>query len=374
MANAKLVNERDYFGIYEDKNDFLDYDEDVFCDELEGYTFCPYTTQKGKKNPTARYKTQLRERFINLWSYSRGTYIRVPCLELPEEKRIFIAEANFNKFWEHICSVLLATKRDLDLSYLETETREAYIGTNYKIAYRGKTVDINKQRLISKRANASSNPKLRYVASTRGNVIHDKTCIETKQIKDENILFFEKFPERYELCPNCRRKIWVRMGIKEETKHFDLYYRFIMNMKLSDKQLRHLFENQGVAIHMDIEQSDRIDIKYREDNWYIRAISQGEYKLDRYELFHNNYGIIDNRERVIYSGYHRQKIEYKQPWEIFAYMGRYNWKVHLKKELEVIEAETVVEIRDAGNKQGFLEVVKSCLLGLYDVMQNMFKR
>ena len=143
-------------------------------------------------------------------------------------------------------------------------------------------------------------------------------------------------------------------------------------MKLSNKQLRHLFENQGVAIHMDIEQPDRMDLKYREDKWYIRAIPQGEYKLDRYELFHNNYGIIENKERVIYSGYHRQKIEYNQPWEIFAYMGRYNWKVHLKEEPEEVQVVVNVDDGDAKVKKTFFDFIRIKSEKLYEFIKKQW--
>ena len=357
-----MLNERDYFGVIEDRNEFLDYEEDVFCDELEGYTFCPYMKQKGGKNPRLKFKSQLRERFINLWSYSKGGYVRVPCFELAEEKKVFLSEANFNQYWEQICSVLLSSKRQLDLSFLETETREAYIGKNNKIAYRGKNTDIEKQRLISKRANAETNPKLCYVTSKKGNVVHYKACAEVKYIEDENITFHESFPQGYELCQNCSRRVWLRMGIKEETKYFNLYHKFLKGMKLSNKQYRYFFEDKGIVLHMDANRPNRLYIKCGEDNWYIQAIPQGEENQASYLLFHNNYTIVENKDRIIYDGYHKQKVAYKKPSELLHYMCNYDWTVHLKEEKEPEQAPVIVGA--VPDKQRFWSYIKHVLSNL----------
>ena len=329
MTVAKSLNERDYHEIYEDRNEFLDYQEDMFCDE------------------------------------NKGSYIRVPCLELPEENRLFIAETIFNQYWEHICTVLLESKRNLDFSWIETKSREAYIGANYKIAYRGKVVDLNKQRQSSKRANAVDNHKIRFALSKKKNVLHDKTC---ETIKNEDVLFLEQLPTEYELCSKCKRKVYVWMGIKEETKYFNLYYNFLMNMNLSDKCLRHLFQNQGVMIHMDSEKHDRMYVKYRKDNWYIQVIPEGRY---RYELYHNNYRILQNKERVICNGYHNQNLRYTHPSELFRFMESYNWRVHLKEEekKEITVESTIVE--DITNvEQTFWQSIKVRFCRWWEVIKS----
>lgn len=49
------------------KNEFQEYSEDIFCDELEGYTFCPYVIQKGQKNSLSDIRSQLRGN-VKEWS------------------------------------------------------------------------------------------------------------------------------------------------------------------------------------------------------------------------------------------------------------------------------------------------------------------
>lgn len=352
-ACVKVDSERHHFMMYWNVAKYEDGARYVFCDELEDYTFYPYAGPLKEVPGYAEDKTAFEDVRIFLIINETGKLVKVPCNIVEAAKKIYINDGNFNKYWklisENICRAirrnrnvnssevpLVTMNERVELSLVENPSRSAKIGSNFTIEYEGRQIDIETQRLISKRASAMEDNRKRFIYAKSDHFVHDKSCQLVEKIKYWDFGALEELPEDRDFCPHCKRKILIRNAIKSDTKRFAWYVRFFEKGRVSNRVLETFLSRTDVKLHMD--SIDELIVKCNEDTWHIKMNSQGTYTLH-----HNNYMMVSEEERYITSGFHLQK--YHPPYlpGILAYIQGYDWQKHLKAKA-VSEPEPVVEI------------------------------
>lgn len=338
----------------------------VFSDELSEYTFVPYLN--GLKSVTGYEEN--RDAFEDVRIYliikESRKLIKVPCNVRQDTKTIYMTDGNFNKYWRYISKRLGAGRqwsapeqtlvqqkdmnKNVDLTFVETPYRTARIGSDYMIKYQGHEVDIEIQRLMSKKASAMDDNKIRYVYSKKDNIVHDKTCQQVKKIHYRDFEAAARLPEERELCQYCKREIYIRSMIGDDNKHFSWYVKMFQQGKVSLSIIEELAQVYHARLYMIT--LDLMQIKCGEDTWKIAVDKQLKYKL-----YHNNYVMVSEVERYITSDYHEQKNYPQTLYGILRYIERYDWKKHLEAkntEQQVVEAvheQPVVEDASGENKQ-----------------------
>lgn len=75
---------------------------------------------------------------------------------------------------------------------------------------RGKPLEISpaRQRLMS-------DELIRHLYAKGDHVIHDKTCPETRKIRDKDLRHAEGYPYHLHPCPHCQTKAYLRLGARD---------------------------------------------------------------------------------------------------------------------------------------------------------------
>lgn len=356
MSNIIVGSERYYFNLYWNVKAFGDASEYVFCDELEEYTFYPYVNKLKNIPEYTELKPYLKPVNMFLYYEEQEKIVKVQCHLVESQKRLYITEGNFNKYWkkisEDICKGIskktnslkvthCSINKRVDVSLLNTETRTAKVDNSFKIKYKGKPIDIEKQRLISKRASAMDNHKMRFVYAKSNPVIHDKNCKEVRKIQNDDFEVVEELPVEATLCKHCRRKIYIRNAIKYDTKHFDWYFHFFDKAQISNDVLERFLYKGGAKLHMDTP--DVLYVEYKEDRWRLEPTDRKR----KYLLYHNNYTILNDNERYIEDSFHKQSQNIDKVADWFWYIEGYDWRIHLqsnrKEKPETMESGVTVE-------------------------------
>ncbi len=347
-------SERYYFKLYWNEEQFSDSGKYVFCDELEGYTFVPYAGKLKDQQEYCENKETFEDARIYIIDSIADRLSKVPCNISEARQKIYLTEGNFNKYWRQISREIYksaykgnisdkaaqaAINGMVDLSLMENPSRTARIGNYYTIEYKGREIDLEKQRMISKKASALDDNKIRFVYSKSDNLVHDKTCWQVAKIEYWDFGASEKLPQDREICQYCRRKIYVRNAIQNDTKRFGWYMRFFENGRVSNKALESFLGSGEAKLHM--VSVDELQVMYKEDTWLIRADGKGKYTLR-----HNNYVMINDHERYITSEFHKQKHYPPYLPGILLYIEGYDWHKHL--ETKNIEPKSTASLYENG--------------------------
>ena len=340
----------------------------LFCDELEGYTFFPHS---GKLTDFLLYREKralFKNASIFLVEVTTGRRVKLPCRILELEKEIYINEDNFNKYWYSISSTICTAIRQnenaeeitqsavnsmVNLTLLETPSRGAEINSEFKIIYKGREVDIETQRLISRRDKLLSDNRIKFVYAKSNNLLHDKSCKQVERIEYWNFEATDEFLSEREMCPCCRKRIYVRKAIKGVTKHFEWYMRFFENGNVNSKYLEQFLKGDNVSLHMD--SINELVIKCNEDTWRIIRDEQGLYRL-----LHNNYVFLEDGTRYITDEFHLQIDSRTSLNWILHHIENYDWRIHVKEETDELKvdeevlAEKVQPLEDAVESGGSL--------------------
>ena len=340
-VNKLLGSEREHFMVRRDAAKYDECGRYVFGDELAEYTFYPYGGALRAVPGYLEDRDAFEEVRIFLVIKSTGKLVRIPCNFEERFKKIYITEENFNKYWKLISENIrkgilrkrpegtvtkVSMNKRVDLTLLENSYRSAKIGKNFTIEYKGKELDIETQRLISKRASALDDGRMRFVYAKSDGLVHDKSCHLVEKIEYWDFAATEKLPLDRELCPCCKRRLYIRKAIKSDTKRFAWYQRFFEQGRVSNQLLKKFLMNTDVTLHMDV--LDELIVKCKEDTWRICMNGQGAY-----DLYHNNYVMVSEEERYITSGFHEQKHHPPYLPGILAYIEGYDWKKHLKPKV-----------------------------------------
>ena len=355
MADAcmKVDSERHHFMMYWNVAKYEDGTRYVFCDELEDYTFHPYVGPLKEVPGYSEDRTAFEDIRIFLIISATDKLVKVPCNIVEALKKIYINEGNFNKYWklisENVCRSIRRSRNlnssdvpissmneRVDLALVENPSRSAEIGQAFTIEYKGREIDIETQRMISKRASAMEDNRIRFVYAKSDNFVHDKSCQIVEKIKYWDFGAAAELPDNREFCPHCKRRILIRNAIKYDTKRYAWYQRFFEKGKVSNRVIEKFLFDTNVKLHMDT--IDELIVKCNEDTWHITMNSQCTYSL-----YHNNYVMVSDEERYITSGFHPQKHHPPYLPGILAYIQAYDWQKHLEAKT-VVEPEPMVEI------------------------------
>lgn len=356
VENVIFDSDRYLFHMYWDVEKYANEPKFVFADELTGYTFIPYT-DKLKDIPECK---ENRDAFEDVRIYllvtDKKLIKKVPCNMVEEQKRIYMTDGNFNKYWKFISERLCAGEQRIseecvlqesmnckvDFTYVENPYRKAEIGPEYTITYKGRTPDIEVQRLVSKRASAMDDNKYRYIYSKSDKTVHDKSCHLVEKIQYWDFEALETFPEEEKLCSCCKGRMYVRVAIQNDNSHFHWYWRFFERGKVPTYVLKRFFFYKGAELSMPAANIFRI--RYKEDSWLLSTDKQGKYMLR-----HNNYSIVDG-ERIMGTGFHLQKHYPTSLTGIICYIEDYDWRVHLEPPMNTEQVEETTDIAESAEE------------------------
>ena len=197
-----------------------------------------------------------------------------------------------------------------------------------------------------KRASLLSNPRMRYVYSQLDTTIHDRECRVVKAIPDKDFRMIADLDIDRATCKHCRRRAIIRSGIGDDGKHLNAYSRFFAHMSASIADLKELIVDNGAQLS-DID-IDRVTIKVHDDRWMI--LFDNKMPL----LFHNNYSVNEEYQRIFTAGYHRQTDGGHHTFRHYInIMIGYSWAdhvVHLKaKALAELQAKLRVRLSTTQN-------------------------
>ncbi len=149
-----------------------------------------------------------------------------------------------------------------------------------------------------KRASKLSDSLNGYAYSKQESIIHDRTCWRASKIKDEDFEMSRTLLPEKELCPSCKRKAMIRLGLGDDGKYIEAYNKFFRAAYVSNNQLHNLFVEHHVKVkilditHMELDVSG--------EKWILERVGK------RVRIYHNNYILSDAGTRIMRKEYHPQ--------------------------------------------------------------------
>lgn len=149
-----------------------------------------------------------------------------------------------------------------------------------------------------KRASKLADPLNRFAYSIQESIIHDRTCWRVAKIRDEDFEMSRTLIPEMELCPSCKRKAMIRLGVGDDGKFIEAYNKFFKASYVSNNQLHNLFVEHHVKVKI-------IDITHMEfdvygEKWILERVGK------RVRIYHNNYILSDTGTRIMRNEYHPQ--------------------------------------------------------------------
>lgn len=173
-----------------------------------------------------------------------------------------------------------------------------------------------------RRDSLMANRNLRYILSSNG-VFHDRDCSHAAQIPDHEFDMCADFPGNKTACLACYRKAMVRAGLDLNlTKYMDMVMRIFNRANAGNGALHILFRVHNAQIYR--VEADCVYLRVKDDCWML----QPENK--ECLLYHNNYQIINETQRLLEDDFHLQiygSIPFSEAVQI---MCRYCWDEHLQ--------------------------------------------
>lgn len=164
--------------------------------------------------------------------------------------------------------------------------------------------------------------KMRYVLSHTGK-IHDRDCPYVAQIPDEAFDMCEDYPNGRYVCFVCYRKALVRRGLAlDQTKYIDAAMRVFHEVGATNSDLNMLFLEHNAQIYR-IE-ANSVYLKVNEDCWIV------ETATNRCRLYHNNYQLLDDCQRLMEADFHLQVDRVIAFRNALITMCQYTWEGHIQ--------------------------------------------
>lgn len=337
MINTEVLtdSERYFFTVYRKSRRYEGGIRYLFCEELTEYTFFPYTGDLETVLEYWKERSSFKPVNIVLWNDRVKLFEKVSCTFLEEQKHLYITEDDFNRYWKRMCDKMRVGREGtgrVDLGLLSSPGRSPFINDKGRIEYRSREVDLECQRLISRRANAMNDNRICFVYDQRDRIVHDKSCPLAEFISCEDFGALERLPEGWEICEHCKRRVYVRESIGRERKKFFGYLSFLDQGDVSDAVLERVLHEGKARLYMPAPRE--LEIIYGEDRWLIVR-----NKLGGFTLYHNNYEMLDERERCITNGFHQQRSSPAHMEGMLEYIAGYDWHRHLEDAAEKAAAE-----------------------------------
>lgn len=217
----------------------------------------------------------------------------------------------------------------VSLHYLQRAASSPVL-KNDRIIYKAKELTPGEQRLNSARQSALDNPKNVYFYGKTEGPVHDRQCELIKEIRLEDFIGSDQFPEGRTYCPRCSRQLFLRIGCAPVTKAMPVCSRIFTNGGLKTSQIGRFAIEHGMRFQAG--SLSEMTIRCKEDTWIIKRDGQG------WRLWHNNYIRISPTERYITEGFHDQGMkEHTSMYQMLTYIAGYSWQKHL--DAERMEAE-----------------------------------
>lgn len=156
-------------------------------------------------------------------------------------------------------------------------------------------------QISSFRQRIMSDERVRYLYEKGGNVLHDKTCSETRKISDQDLFSSERYLNHMRPCPLCQTKAYLRLGARDFSRFAD-YEAIFEQMQISPQLQRRMYVHEGMRT--EYLGPGRIKLWGSEDTWILESLS-GTGSL---RLLHNNYRALEDGTRQFTPGYHEQMI------------------------------------------------------------------
>lgn len=145
-------------------------------------------------------------------------------------------------------------------------------------------------------------PNLLYVHDTKADIFHDRDCPRVANITDEAFTMQEGFPKGKKFCNACYRKALIRKGINSQGQRINRYMNAFNHMRAKNEDLYLLFIVHKAQLISVSKNEYSVCIQVKDDRWRIQRTE------DELELYHNNYKVMADGERIFYNDFHRQKV------------------------------------------------------------------
>lgn len=188
-----------------------------------------------------------------------------------------------------------------------------------------------------RRDSLMSNRLMRYAYSSVENRIHDRDCTEVSKIPDKEFEMLTEYRTDLKRCWLCGRRAIVRAGVSwEDAKHMDAYMNLLQRFEAITGDLYTLI----IINHAQLFQvkQDSVCIRCKEDTWMLCG---NDAELS---LYHNNYVILENYERIMKPAFHLQQTS-RQPQAFRSLIDlilRYSWPEHVAR----FQAEALAQKRE----------------------------
>lgn len=195
--------------------------------------------------------------------------------------------------------------------------------------------------------------KVKYIYSTKSEVIHDKSCAKAANIPDENLIYLEDYHSEMSQCSHCTVKAYIRMGAAD-FENYGMYEKLFVRMHADAQNLRHMYVDCGMKTKVF---GNYLLIRDREDVWKIDSLdSRGNV-----QLLHNNYHIQKNGDRKFVHGFHVQNdyCSHTSLQNAVRTIETYSYDKHkasvMAKQVEIKEKALVPPVDVFVEKRGFSE-------------------
>ena len=145
-------------------------------------------------------------------------------------------------------------------------------------------------------------PNLLYVHDSKSDLFHDRDCPRVADIPDEVFTMQEGFPKGKKFCKSCYRTALIRKGINSQGARLNRYVNAFNHMFARDEDLYLLFVAHKAQLISVSKSEYSVCIQVKDDRWSIQRTE------DELELYHNNYKVLADGERIFFDGFHRQRI------------------------------------------------------------------
>ena len=225
---------------------------------------------------------------------------------------------------------------------------------------------LESSRKQTKKEQLMKNPKIRYVYSDKGRVLHEKHCACTDAIKDEDLVGTEEFVEGMKTCKACRKPSIIAQGI-EDPENFEEYIAWYKTVSAGKPILHYMYVKCKMTTKLSCKE---LIVRCNEDTWKMKAV-EGTRKVI---LYHNNYRRRPDGTRVMGNGFHIQNKNYPERTfhEAINYISSYEYlkeqadlhhmeprkeeRVHQVKA-DVVEVKEVIVEQSASEKESFMRMV-----------------
>ena len=214
--------------------------------------------------------------FAKEYPYIKAAYIR----EIKEEGDYDVIE--INEMFDNLVNTEL----------LHTDTKMVTWEDNgYKVSNKPKSEET--KRLEGNRQSLLDNRNIRFMYDIDGNVYHDKSCQEVKNIALEKLRGSDNPPKDKKPCNDCLMDMLIRKGCKDDFKNVGMYKYFFRKGDVDIDLLKSFLNDRNASFR--VMSVNKMKLTYNEDTWMIETDGRGNL----IKLWHNNYKVDKRGKRHI---------------------------------------------------------------------------